>query len=105
MLTRFSEMVGWPSEFTYNGAWSHRGDFFPKTPGQRHIVSVNPASGDVHEVAPGAYASWSPEGGRIAIIGMVGGDDGYLATVGPDGSDFRVLVNADEDGDLELADD
>ena len=72
---------------------------------QRSIASIDVSSGDVEVIAPGAYASWSPDGSRIAIIGMVDGDDGYLATVASDGSDFRVLVNADEDSDPKLADD
>ncbi len=55
-------------------------------------------------MVPGAYASWSPDGSRIAVLGKYD-DGGYLAIVAPDGSDFRVLVRADEDGDLKLTDD
>ena len=55
-------------------------------------------------MVPGAYASWSPDGSRIAVLGKYD-DGGYLVIVAPDGSDFRVLVRADEDGDLKLADD
>ena len=66
-------------------------------------MSVHVTTGDASDVVPGIYASWSPDGTRIAVLGRYDGG-GYPATVAPDGSDFRVLVKADEDGDLELAD-
>ena len=68
-----------------------------------YIVSIDVSTGNASDVVRGAYASWSPDGSRIAVLGKYD-DGGYLATVAPDGSDFRVLVKADEDGDLELAD-
>ena len=48
---------------------------------------------------------WSPDGSRIAVIGRLDEDGSFMATMAPDGTDFRVLVMADDDGDLELADD
>ena len=67
-----------------------------------YIVSVDVNTGAASDVVPGIYALWSPDGTRIAVLGRYDGG-GYLATVAPDGSDFRVLVNANEDGGVELA--
>ena len=72
--------------------------------GEIYIKSVDVTTGDSETVVRGVYASWSPDGSRIAVLGKYD-DGGYLAIVAPDGSDFRVLVRADEDGDLKLTDD
>ena len=77
---------------------------FRENVGEIYIVSIDVGTGNASEVVRGAYASWSPDGSRIAVLGKYD-DGGYLATVAPDASDFRVLVNANEDGDLELAKD
>ena len=68
-----------------------------------HIVSVHVITGAASDVVPGIYASWSPDGTRVAVLGRYDGG-GYLATVALDGSDFRVLVNANEGGGVELTD-
>lgn len=92
----------WP---IWDNSWLFYGDgSFPEQVNWAYIVSVDVSTGEAKTVAPGVYASWSPDGSRIAVLGRYD-DGGYLATVAPDGSDFRVLVRADEDGDLELADD
>ena len=71
---------------------------------ERHIVSVNVATGNTKVITPGAYASWSPDGTRIAVIGILDEDGSFLATTAPDGSDLRVLVEVDKEGNLELVD-
>ena len=76
---------------------------FREIVGEVYITFLDVITGETKTIVPGAYASWSPDGSRIAVLGKYD-DGGYLATVAPDGSDFRVLVKADEDGDLELAD-
>ena len=60
-------------------------------------------SGSGRYVAPGSYASWSPDGSRIAVISESPGSSvsaNYLTTMMPDGSDVQFLVTRDEDGDL-----
>ncbi len=56
-------------------------------------------------VAVRQYASWSPDGSRIAITsGNVGAKEDFsLATIASDGSDHRVLVTRDEEGNLKAA--
>ena len=66
------------------------------------INVVNEDGSGLHRVAGGQYASWSPDGSRIVVTSGYGGDkkDFFLVTMAPDGSDRRVLVTRDEDGDL-----
>ena len=52
------------------------------------------------EVAGAPYASWSPDGSRIAISG---GSGFYLTTIAADGSDEQVLVYEYTDGSLGAA--
>ena len=52
------------------------------------------------EVAGAPYASWSPDGSRIA---MSGGSGFYLTTIAADGSDEQVLVYEYTDGSLGAA--
>ena len=49
----------------------------------------------------GTYASWSPDGSRIAVITEF--SDSYLYTMAPDGSDVWVLARREDDGDLKAA--
>ena len=91
----------------WNNRWvgsSRTDDSFREIVGEVYITSLDVITRETKTIVQGAYASWSPDGSRIAVLGKYD-DGGYLATVAPDGSDFRVLVKADEDGDLELADD
>lgn len=60
-----------------------------------------------HEIGKGPYASWSPDGSRIASVGTHAeeGDptkrsDVFLSTMAPEGSDLRVILRIDEDGRL-----
>ncbi len=77
--------------------------YFPKHADYRHIVTLDVETGYVRVVSQGAYASWSPNGSRIAIAGKVDATGGHLATVARNGSDRRIMVKVDEEGDLELA--
>lgn len=101
LLTAFTKWVLISSDWVW---WPDR-YFAKEADDQRHIASVDLASGETSIIAPGAYASWSPDGSRIAVIGRLDEDGSFMATMAPDGTDFRVLVKADDDGDLELADD
>ena len=78
-------------------------NFFPEFAWERNIVALDVETGYVRVVHAGAYASWSPDGSRIAILGTVDDRGGHLATVAPDGSDPRILVMVKDNGDLELA--
>ncbi len=49
---------------------------------------------------PGGYASWSPDGSRIAVYNPR--EAVPLYTMAPDGSDVRALLRRSEDGSLEL---
>ena len=73
---------------------------YPESPEERHIVAAKVETGYVRVVHEGAYASWSPDGSRIAILGKVDDTGGHLATVAPDGSDLRILVRVKDSGDL-----
>ena len=47
-------------------------------------------------VEPSVYASWSPDGSRIAVV--VGNN--LLYTMAADGTDLRVLIDRDERGNF-----
>ena len=101
LMTAFTKRVV-SSDFR----WLRPNRYFAKeADDQRHIASVDLDSGETSIIAPGDYASWSPDGSRIAVIGRLDDDGSFMATMAPDGTDFHVLVKADDDGDLELADD
>ena len=68
--------------------------------GSQVYIADADGSGDYRRVADGSFASWSPDGFKIAVIDFA---DDYLFTVAPDGSDVRVLVRREEDGDLKAA--
>lgn len=60
--------------------------------GRMHIVDV--ATGNVREFDMlVSHASWSPDGSRIAVVSNLETSDFYLATMAPDGTDLRPLVN------------
>ena len=100
LLTRFSKPI------IMDAYWMIPPDkYFPvEEEDERHIVSVNVATDNTKVITPGAYASWSPDGTRIAVIGILDEDGSFLATTAPDGSDLRVLVEVDKEGNLELVD-
>ncbi len=52
-----------------------------------------------------SYASWSPDGSEIAVAYETpnGAPSVYLAVIAPDGSDTRLLVIKEENGDLTAA--
>ena len=52
-----------------------------------------------------SYASWSPDGSEIAVAYETpnGAPSVYLAVIAPDGSDKRLLVIKEENGDLTAA--
>ena len=74
------------------------------------VYIVNPDGGGLRELlAPSnqeiALAAWSPGGSRIAIYTILAGygSAAYLATMNRDGTDFRVLAEADRNGELQPA--
>ena len=56
---------------------------------------------ELQRVGPGTYASWSPDGSRIAVIERF--PNHYLSTMAPDGSDAMSLVTRDQDGNLKAS--
>ena len=69
--------------------------------GMGYAIVVNADGSGFREVAWGSGASWSPDGSRIAIVGRPDRDSNHvLYTIAPDGSDQRMLVRREEDGDL-----
>ena len=72
-----------------------------------HVTDMDGAS---WRVGGGLYASWSPDGARIAIIDETvdeyppdSSEGDYLYTVAPNGTDRQVLVVREEDGKLKTA--
>ena len=61
------------------------------------IFTVGSDGSGLLRVGRGAYASWSPDGSRIAILNLYDKEDkaAFLFTVAPDGSDVRVVVRKD----------
>ncbi len=66
------------------------------------VFVADPDGSDYRQIGVGAYASWSPDGSRIAVIDVESSNE-YLFTMTPDGSDVRVLVRREADGDLKAA--
>lgn len=77
---------------------------FPKAyKGVLHNFLEHPHRGGQYGES-GSLRSLPTGGNRIAVLAKCD-EGGYLPTVAPDGSDCRVLVKADQDGDPELSDD
>ena len=57
------------------------------------------------EISRGNYASWSPDGSRIAVVQMHYQEDNpaYVYTMQPDGSDVRLLAMLKRDGGWKAA--
>ena len=70
LLTRYRGIFGHGNWYTKEVMPSER--FYPESPDERHIVALNVEIAYVRVVHQGAYASWSPDGTRIAILGTVG---------------------------------
>jgi Tol biopolymer transport system component len=69
-----------------------------------HLSVVDPDGSNRRRVgASGAVGIWSPDGSRIAQYRDADSRI-YLSTVNPDGSDLRVLLWIDEEGNLKRAD-
>lgn len=63
------------------------------------LVDADGSRTKIMDAGPGAYAGWSPDGSRIAVL-LHGEVDGVkLFTMNPDGSDRRVLVRWDNQAD------
>ena len=61
---------------------------------------------DYRELGKGQSSFWSPDGSRIAVMTRLDPESprsDYLYTVAPDGSDVRILVVSDDEGDLKAA--
>ena len=80
-------------------SWSPNGDEILFVLNGAMYVAKADGSG-YREVAGAPYASWSPDGSRIA---MSGGSGFYLTTIAADGSDEQVLVYEYTDGSLGAA--
>ena len=88
-----------PNYFMSSLSWSPDGTNILFTVGG----GVNVASADgsgYRQIAKGLYASWSPDGSRIAVMDRPSGN--YISTISLDGSDVRVLVWKGEDGNLKV---
>ena len=69
-----------------------------------HLSVVDPDGSNRRRVgASGAVGVWSPDGSRIAQYRDADSRI-YLSTVNPDGSDLRVLLWIDEEGNIKRAD-
>ena len=67
-------------------------------PGDVYIARAD-GSG-LRRVGAGDYASWSPDGSRIAVIERL---SNYLSTRPPEGPDALVLVTQDQDGNFKAS--
>ena len=87
-------------------SWSPDGTgvLIPADASDGHLSVVDPDGSNRRRVgASGAVGIWSPDGSRIAQYRDADSRI-YLSTVNPDGSDLRVLVRIDGDGNLKRAD-
>ena len=76
-------------------SWGYRPPRMRITPrSDPKVFVINADGSQPREVADGTYASWSPDGSRIAVVDDYDSDEGtpFLFTVAADGSDIRVLV-------------
>ena len=83
-------------------SWSPDGTgvLVPRDVSYGHLSAVDPDGSNRRRVgASGAVGVWSPDGSRIAQYRDADSRI-YLSTVNPDGSDLRVLVRIDGDGNL-----
>ena len=93
--------------YPYSLSWSPDGTdilFTFRSGGDAYVGSANNA--DYREVGKGTSSFWSPDGSRIAVMTRLDPESprsDYLYTVAPDGSDVRILVVSDDDGDLKAA--
>ena len=72
--------------------------------GSIYVGSVNNAG--YRKIWNGSFASFSPDGSRIAVIDVRDPESAYgsyLYVMSSDGSDVRPLVMVDKDGDLKIA--
>ena len=87
-------------------SWSPDGTgvLIPADASDGHLSVVDPDGSNRRRVgASGAVGIWSPDGSRIAQYRDADSRI-YLSTVNPDGSDLRVLLWIDEEGNLKRAD-
>ena len=70
---------------------------FKKDASSQSIFTVGADGSGLLRIGKGAYASWSPDGSRIAILNLYDKEDkaAFLFTVAPDGSNVRVVVKKD----------
>ena len=100
---RLIASLGGSSSYPMGLAWSPNGHeiLVSKIDG---ISMVDQLSGNGRQVAAGWLASYSPDGSRIAVIDPPpSGSGDYMYTIAPDGSDRRVLVRRDANGELKAA--
>ena len=64
------------------------------------IRTIRAPGSDIPRFGGRFGTSWSPDGSRIAMAHVDWNATDILSTVAPDGSDLRVLVKSDEDGNL-----
>ena len=86
-------------------SWSPDGTgvLVPRDVPYGHLSAVDPDGSNRRRVgASGAVGVWSPDGSRIAQYRDADSRI-YLSTVNPDGSDLRVLLWVDEEGNLAAA--
>lgn len=82
--------------FSWSGYQGSNGRYHTSI-GSIYVVNVDGTN--LQEISSGTFASWSPNGSRIAVVQPdQSGPSDVLKTIAPDGSDIRVLVTRDEDG-------
>ena len=63
------------------------------------LVDADGSRTKIMDAGPGAYAGWSPDGSKIAVLLHDDVDGVKLFTMNPDGSDLRILVRWDNQAD------
>ena len=95
---------GWYALTLSSLSWSPNGDeILVVLKGAMYVAQAD-GSG-YREVAQAPYASWSPDGSKMAVAYQTPNDalSVHLAVIAPDGSDKRLLVIKEVDGSLRAA--
>ena len=82
--------------FSWSGYQGSNGRYHTSI-GSIYVVNVDGTN--LQEISSGTFASWSPNGSRIAVVQPdQNGPPEVLITMDPNGADTRVLVTRDGEG-------